>query len=186
MSDFDIRDLIEAHKALRRDHEALRRQYDNTFVQGPVVERDHEKGVRIGRDPKGEHKSDWVQPADLSGRSRALPDKGENVLLLHPHGDPRQGVVLGLGHSDAKKNPAKDAANTVLHDKDGVRIEAQGDTAILTAKTITLKADDVTVTITGSGVAITGGKVTHEGKDIGATHKHGGVDKGSAQTDPPI
>lgn len=184
MSD-DIRDIVEALKSIRRDHEELRRQYDNTFVQGPVTDRDHEKGIRIGRDPEGKLKSDWKQPADLSGRSRTLPDIGENALLLQPHGDARQGVAIGLGHSDQKKNPAKDAGNTVLHDKDGSRIEAQGDTTIITAKTIKLVAGDVTVTITGSGVEIKGGTVKHNGKDIGDTHKHGGVLKGGLQTDPP-
>lgn len=184
MSD-DIREIIAEMKSLRRDHAELRRQYDNTFVQGPVVDRDHQKGVRIARDPKGEHKSAWTQPAELSGRSRALPDVGENVLLLQPHGDPRQATVVGLGHNDAKKNPATDAGNTVLHDKDGARIEAAKDSITLTAKTITLKAGGVTVTITGDGVAITGGKVTHEGKNIGATHVHPGVQRGFLKTDAP-
>lgn len=184
MSD-DIAAIVSELQALRREHNKLRAQYDATFVQGPVIERDHEKGIRVGRDPKGEFKSGWMQTADFSGRSRVLPDKGENVLLIHPHGDTRQGVVLGLGHSDAKKNPAKDADNTVLHDKDGARVEAGKDAVTITAKTITLKAGDVTVTITGSGVDIKGGKVTHEGKNIGATHVHSGVQRGAFKTEVP-
>jgi hypothetical protein len=34
-------------------------------------------------------------------------------------------------------------------------------------------------------VAITGGKVTHDGKNIGATHIHGGVVPGGGLTDVP-
>ena len=33
--------------------------------------------------------------------------------------------------------------------------------------------------------AITGGKVTHDGKNIGATHIHGGVVPGGGLTDVP-
>lgn len=183
MSDFE--DLLQEVARLRRDLAKLRGIVDNLFVQGPVVDRDHAKGVRVGKDPKGEHKSDWSQPADLSGRSRYLPEKGENVLVIQPFGDNRQGIVLGLGHSDAMKNPAKDADNTVLHDHNGVRIEGAKDVATITAKTIKLVADGVTATLTGDGLAVTGGKITHNGKDIGDTHKHGGVAKGGAQTDPP-
>ena len=186
MNDEDVRDLVAAVASLRRDLAALERKYNNTFVQGPVTDRDHEKGIRIARDPKGKHKSAWRQPADLSGRTRALPDKGENVLLLQPHGDPEQGIVIGLGHSKAKKNPAKDIDNTVLLNEGGVRIEKQGDAALITAKTIKLIAGGVTVAITGDGVAVTGGKITHNGKDVGDTHKHAGVTKGGAQTDPPV
>jgi len=43
----------------------------------------------------------------------------------------------------------------------------------------------VTLKVTPEGVAITGGKVTHEDKNIGATHIHGGVVPGGGLTDVP-
>lgn len=183
----DIRDLIEAVKSLQRDHSKLRNDYDNTFAQGRVTDREHGKGVRIALDEKGEHKSDWARMAALSGRSQALPAKDEQVLVIQPYGDPRQGVALGLGHTNEKKDPAKDGDNTVLMDFGGVRVEGLGDgTAQITAKKIVLSVGGVSVTITGDGVAISGGKVTHDSKNIGKDHKHGGVMKGAAQTDEPV
>jgi len=48
-----------------------------------------------------------------------------------------------------------------------------------------LKIGPVTFTVTAGGVDITGGTVTHNGKNIGSTHTHGGVIPGAANTDVP-
>lgn len=39
--------------------------------------------------------------------------------------------------------------------------------------------------VVDGGVAITGGAVTHNGANIGDTHRHGGIIRGPATTDPP-
>lgn len=182
----DLLDLLDELARLRRDHERLRADYDATFVQGVVTDRDHDKGVRIAQDKEGKNKSDWTQPADGTGNSRQLPRKGDQVLILRPHGDARQGIAIGLGHSDERKNPAKDADNTVLIDRDGVRLEGDGKgAAILTATKILLKAGDVSVEVTGSGVKISGGRVEHDGKNIGKDHRHGQTQPGGGQSGEP-
>ncbi|MHA3117243.1 baseplate assembly protein [Acinetobacter sp. ANC 4635] len=38
----------------------------------------------------------------------------------------------------------------------------------------------------GSGMAITGGNITHNGKNIGATHAHSGVQTGGGNTGAPV
>ena len=46
-------------------------------------------------------------------------------------------------------------------------------------------AGDVTAAALDAGVAIEGGKVTHDGKNIGSSHIHGGVVSGGDLTDVP-
>lgn len=184
MSDFD--DLVAAVAGLQRDLAKLRTDYDNTFIQGAVTDRDHEKGVRIALDKEGKNKTDWTRPADNTGASRVLPRLKDQVLILNPHGDPRQGVAIGLGHSKERKNPARDADNTVLFDRDDVRVESDGKGGcLITGKRILLKAGDVTAELTGDGLKVIGGKVEHDGKNIGKDHKHGQTQPGGGQSGPP-
>ena len=63
--------------------------------------------------------------------------------------------------------------------------DAGGTLLTLDASGATIVAGGVTFKVTGSGVAITGGTVTHDGKDIGKTHKHTGVTPGGALTGVP-
>lgn len=50
---------------------------------------------------------------------------------------------------------------------------------------MTLTCEGVSMAMTSSGVAFTGGTVTHDGKDIGSTHKHTGIKPGGALTGEP-
>ena len=50
---------------------------------------------------------------------------------------------------------------------------------------MTIRVGGVSLEVGGSGVAIAGSKVTHDGKNIGATHIHGGVVSGGDLTDVP-
>jgi hypothetical protein len=51
---------------------------------------------------------------------------------------------------------------------------------------LTIHAAGITVELTGNGVSITGGEVRHDGRNIGATHTHGGVLVGTQSTDVPV
>jgi hypothetical protein len=53
-------------------------------------------------------------------------------------------------------------------------------------ESVTLTAGGVTLKVSSAGVEITGGQVKHDGKDIGKTHKHSGVQAGAAQTGVPV
>ncbi len=118
----NLADLLEAHVRLVQDMEALKSRFENTFRPGKVIERDHEKGVRldlgVGADGKPV-KSDWIQPTDASGVTRYLPREGEQGWLIAPNGDQGQGMYVALTHSDAKKNPAPDGDTTVHFNRDG-------------------------------------------------------------------
>lgn len=101
-------------------------------------------------------------------------DEGDMVLL--PIGNPAQRMG-GLGIGDVGLYNAGG---------DKVILRAGGGIEISAAASITLKVGGVTVTISGAGLAIEGGTVTHNGVDIGDTHKHRGVLPGSGITDVPV
>jgi galactose mutarotase-like enzyme len=68
---------------------------------------------------------------------------------------------------------------------DLVRSEVGGLTFELTGAQAQITVGGVTFRVSGAGVEITGGTVTHDGKNIGATHIHGGVSSGPSTTGVP-
>lgn len=105
------------------------------------------------------------------------PSVGQQMTILSPGGDWRGAVAVPMTWSDQNQSPSSASDENVI---------------TYGSVTLTLKADSLTATIGGvtfkvstQGVEITGGHVKHDGKDIGATHRHGGVDRGGADTDPP-
>ena len=102
-----------------------------------------------------------------------------------PDGGRRLNMVLGL--EDPSSRPRKrEPGSTALYDANGSMISlVQSEMRVVHAKSFTVVVGGVSLTITKDGVTIKGGKVTHEGKDIGATHRHGGVQSGASNTDVP-
>ena len=100
-------------------------------------------------------------------------------------GGRRLNMVLGL--EDPTNRPRKrEQGSTALYDANGSMISlVQSEMRVVHAMQHVVAVGGVTFTITKDGVDIRGGKVTHDGKDIGATHRHGGVQKGSSDTDVP-
>lgn len=111
------------------------------------------------------------------------------VMHIQPHGfssNPPEGahlVGLHLGHSAEKmvafggehpKHKPKNlgAGNVALYNADGTIMKMVGKNAEYTGSKFTFKCGGVTMVVSGDGVAITGGKVTHEGKNIGSDHVH--------------
>lgn len=166
---------------------------------GRVVERDHQKGVRVqlGGTDDAPMLSPWIQPGDWSGVSRYLPDVGQQVMLHSHGGDWSQASLQPLTHSDAMPNPASSADETVLFNKGKIRIAL--DTA---AGTITFQNDKSktvwesakishtigknTTTFEESTVTFPDGSKVHHGqRNIGQDHVHSGVMSGAAKTQAP-
>ncbi|WP_052700073.1 hypothetical protein [Methylocucumis oryzae] len=94
---------------------------------------------------------------------------GDTVWVAFIGGDQRYPIITGY------RNPS--AGNEVdwrrFHH---ANIELTADNVLkLNAATIELHGD----------VAISGGELTHEGKNVGATHTHSGVDTGAGNTGEP-
>jgi phage baseplate assembly protein gpV len=76
---------------------------------GKVVQRDHDKGVRVqlGGTDDNPMLSPWIQPGDWSGTTRFLPDIGQQVMVHSHGGDWTQASLIPLTHSDDDAEPGR-------------------------------------------------------------------------------
>ena len=147
---------------------------------------------RIGFEASLFSAEDGMDAPDAN-RFHTPPSKGQQFTALSPNGDWQQAVALPMTWSDQNQSPSSNGDENVLTYgnvtatiKDGLCEVVVGAASLkLTSAAVTIKVGGVNVEITDSGVAITGGKVTHDGKNIGSTHLHGGVVPGGGLTDVP-
>ncbi len=190
----------------------LNRRLDNLVRLGTVAEIDH--GAARVRVQSGELLTNWLPWLTAQAGERkswAPPAIDEQVLLISPSGELSAGVVIPAIYQDAFPAPSDDEHLTHLVLQDGavidyhsnehklravlpdggklevtspgeIKITTEGTLRIDAAGGIELNGD---VSITGA-VDITGANVTHNGKDIGATHKHLGVKRGGSVSGPPV
>ncbi len=147
-------------------------------------------------------------------RQTWMPSVGEQVVVLAPFGDTAQGIVAFSLNQDAHGPVSSSRHIHAAEYPDGTRLEynsqnntytmtVAGDSKVIVnckeatvnAQTkVTLNTPDTFCTgkltvdgqITGkNGASLTGGTVTHNGKNIGATHTHGGIQSGPTNTLPP-
>ncbi len=115
----------------------------------------------------------------------SVPPAGAEGLILALGGGFDRAHALGFEHP-GKRPTNTPAGGTVLYDAYGDAVSVvQAKLRVVHASTIELVVGGVSLTITGAGVAIVGGTVTHQTLDIGATHVHGGVTPGGANTGVP-
>lgn len=135
----------------------LEQRLANLNPRGPVVERDHAKGVRLNLGTAEKpFLSDWVQPGDRTGASRYLPEIGEQLMLMSDGGDWSQATTVPYTHSKARENPAADIDETVHHARDGQRHSVK-------KGHVKDKADRKHTRSTGSeDASAAGGNVRHE------------------------
>ncbi len=144
--------------------------------------------------PDGDFPQAFGLPYTWSDDNPSPSDKGDNhvITFAGSNGKTRYSMALtttGIAHqfhdSDGKvRSVVSQSADTIGHvfkDGDG----AEKSSVTLTATSVKTKVGDVAHELTKDGQKNTGGKMSHDGKDIGKTHKHGGIEPGAAQTDVP-
>jgi phage baseplate assembly protein gpV len=190
-----IRELVELASRVAE----LERRFSGTMRHGTVEEVDPAKQIvrlKFGKDVDGKpFLSPWVPYAQIAGalKVHTPPTKGQQFTLLSPTGDWQQAVALPLTWSDNNKSPSGNGDENVLTygnvratiKDDLTQVLVGGTEFEITSDLVKIKVGGVEVKISGDGVAITGGLVTHDEKNIGSTHKHGGIVRGGALTDPP-
>lgn len=115
------------------------------------------------------------------------PVKGAKGLILPSRYDPELAFVLGL-ESPGHRPGDLPAGGTAIYDAAGnvtKYVMGDGVTVDVAGSAYVIRKGGVSLTISAEGVAIEGGQVTHNGKNIGDTHTHGGVLTGSASTSVP-
>lgn len=160
---------------------ALERRVSGAMRHGTVAEVNTADGwVRLDLGPgtDGPLLSPRIPYAQIAGALavHAPPSVGQQMTFIAPGGDMRQALALPMSWGGGNASPAS-GADPALTFGD-VRID-------LTGGALTITVAGVTVSLSGAGLSITGGRVDHDGSDIGATHTHGGIVPGPANTNPP-
>ncbi|WP_068318902.1 phage baseplate assembly protein V [Polycladidibacter hongkongensis] len=182
-----IEELADTIAGLRADIEELRTKLAQMIQVGPVAEIDSEKGYRVqlGLQEDGSpFLSPWL-PHPETGKTSIPLKMGQPVGVLSPNADPRQALLLRGGYGgdntsqndDMQANVFKDAGVTVS--VKGGRLQIEAEQAVL------IKIGGVTHEISAQGAATNGGRIEHDGKNVGSTHVHSGIFPGKADTQGP-
>jgi phage gp45-like len=114
----------------------------------------------------------------------AIPEAGADVLVLQVGGPDH---LVALQADDAALRAAGLAGGDIaLRDKRGQMVVMNGEGVTISGaiKVTIVSAGDVQITA-GGAIALTSAALTHNGKNIGATHVHGGVEPGGSNTTGP-
>lgn len=174
----------------------LSRQIANLIRVGEVTETDFTDtdAPRVKVAVSG-FESDWLPfGAKRAGNTKTWSPLsiGEQVLILSPYGDLGQAIIVCSLYSATNPAPASSASLEKDTFPDGTSISYDSASHTLNATItadrgkIALAVGGVTFVITSSGLDIQGGQVTHNGKNIGSSHLHGGIQRGGQNTDAPI
>lgn len=99
------------------------------------------------------------------------PNIGDQIIVDYLNGDIDSPFMAGRLHSDKERPPEANTGEMVLQTA-GAKIATSG--------------ASVSISAGGNTLELSGGGLKMNGKDIGDTHKHGGVTTGADQTDVPV
>lgn len=133
--------------------------------------------LRIGGTDSKPFLSPPVPYAQIAGALKAHtpPSVGQQMTLICPDGNVRMGVALPMTWSDANTSPSSSGEENVVT-FGGVRIELRDDELVISGPKVRIDAD----------IETNGSTLKHNGKEIGSTHRHGGVIPGGGQSDVPV
>jgi phage baseplate assembly protein gpV len=162
----------------------LERRIANMIRHGPVDSVDPSKGTaRLLFKESGGKKflSPPVPYSQMAGalKIHAPPSVGQQLTMICPNGDAKQGLILPCTWSNQNSSPS-----------------SKGDENMLTFGPWTISLDGSKLKITGPDVEVTGnvkvtgnvttfGDLRNNNKDVGSSHTHKGVMPGSGLTGVP-
>lgn len=118
------------------------------------------------------------------GLSSNPPVDSEGILLALG-GRSDRSMVIGV-ENPGMRPTAREAGSTIIYDANGnVASFVQAEIRIKSAQKIVLQVGGNSITLDASGITIVGGGITHDGKNIGKTHVHTGVQSGPSNTGAP-
>lgn len=144
--------------------------------------------VRIGGTDAEPYLSPWIPQAQSAGalKGHTPATVGQQVQVLAPAGDLRRAFFVPFTWSDANAAPSNSATENVWTFGQ-FRAELRSGEYVVTVPKFRITGDvEITGDMTLTGNAdFAGGRVTSNGHRIDGTHKHHGIQRGSARTDPP-
>lgn len=179
-------DLVGIVVDMRREIAQLKRELANMVKVGTVSDVDAKKGYRLdfGQDENGQpKKSAWLPHPESGGAAKSwIPlSVGQTAAMVTPPGDTRQGFLVRGGFSDKNPQPSENTDENVFTFGPW-RISLDAGVLSVTGPKVKVKGD---VEIEGA-VDIKGERVTHNKKNIDASHKHKGVVPGGGETGVPV
>lgn len=129
---------------------------------------------------KGEVRDDVEHMQNYGFTSHAT---GGDCAVAFLGGNREQGIVLVV--DDRRFRLALQPGEVAIYDDLGNKIELLRDLIKVTAIT-KLQIDAPTGELNINDLAINGTTLKHNGKEIGSTHKHGGVTAGSGSSGVPV
>ena len=114
----------------------------------------------------------------------AIPDAGADVLVMQVGGPDH---LVAMQADDASLRASGLASGDIaLRDKRGQQVvmNADGVTVSGAIKLVIVSAGDIEITA-GGAITLASASLTHNGKNIGDTHVHGGVVVGGSNTTGP-
>ncbi len=135
-----------------------------------------------------------IQMADGETRTRvelmlpmgmsAVPDAGADVLVLEVGG--RDHLVALQADDAGLRTIGLGAGDFAFRDKRGQQVVMNGEGVTVSGaiKLTIVSAGDIEITA-GGAITLASTSLTHNGKNIGETHVHGGVDPGGSNTTGP-
>ncbi len=120
------------------------------------------------------------------GSASHVPSDGALAIVLAVGGDEGDLVVMPLANPSKRlgKLNEGDVGQYNQHG-DHIVLTDSGDIEVAAGGSLNVKIGGVTFRVSAEGVDIEGGRVTHNGKDIGFTHEHTNVTPGPSLTGPP-
>lgn len=172
-------------RKLQKQINELSSRLARSHMSGKVIEVDNNK-VRLELlPPDGGEKfhSPWIRVQEEGGdgsggySSYTQAVVGQTMRLMSPSGEiGPESLAICDGHTDDNPSPGEGKKKVMKH----------GDATFTIADgAITLAVGGFTASFSASGLTMTGGRIEHEGLDVGATHTHKDVTAGAADTGIP-
>lgn len=193
--------LPETFDDLRRRIADLERRLASQSRTGVVSEVDPAQGLARVRLLDGDQEFltgwiPWEEPAAGSNKTHNPPSVGQQVRIHSESGDLHDASIQGSLNSGANGRPSGAGDEYVMAAVGACRVAVSGGgsqcrisvgaaSITLTDAEINLAVGGFSLSLSAAGAVNTGGSISHDGKDIGKTHTHGGVRPGPADTNTP-
>lgn len=172
----------------------LQRRVSAMMQPGPVAAVDragHRVRLRIGGDDDRPLLSPWIPYGQIAGalKVHTPPTIGQQMHIFSPSGDPRLGVAMPLGWSNAEPAPDTGDHPVVTFGPSRVELDAEGLKITIGGLAVTLTAEAFRVTLGGSEFTVTTDQILAKAQEVvtdGKTKLNNGtravVFKGSVDT----
>lgn len=124
-------ELVRVILGLQADIAALKRMAAGSLRFGTVkaVDAENKRVQMLLSNADGrEFLSPWRPWGEIAGEEKSWrpPTEGQQMMLVAPHGDMRQGVALPLTFSDARPSPSSDPEVRILSQFGGAKVLFDG------------------------------------------------------------